>query len=244
MLVTCGLRNAGPACEVEGEHFGLHGRYTSIAAQNISIQEYWKEDVFYTEISGLVREANTFGENLALYRTISVNNRENKIYLKDRLVNEGFKTEGIMLLYHLNWGYPLLSENTKLVLDAAKSELRDEMPGEEGNWNHFTPPVPNFEEIVYFHDLKEDTEGKTGYQLENPEINTRVKVSWHKKDLPFLTEWKMTGEGEYVLGLEPGNCQPIGRKQAIENKSLEMLDRLNEKEVSIEIDVENIKAKE
>ena len=36
-------------------------------------------------------------------------------------------------------------------------------------------------------------------------------VKFKKDTLPFLSEWKMIGEGEYVLGIEPGNCLPEGR---------------------------------
>ena len=32
-----------------------------------------------------------------------------------------------------------------------------------------------------------------------------------KETLPYLSQWKMIGEGEYVLGIEPGNCLPEGR---------------------------------
>jgi len=42
-------------------------------------------------------------------------------------------------------------------------------------------------------------------------------------ELKCFTEWKMMGEYDYVLGLEPGNCLPDGRKAMREQGILEFL---------------------
>ena len=38
-----------------------------------------------------------------------------------------------------------------------------------------------------------------------------VVLRYDKRALPCFTQWKMMGEHDYVLGLEPGNCTPDGR---------------------------------
>ncbi|MDO5479533.1 MAG: DUF4432 family protein, partial [Clostridia bacterium] len=43
------------------------------------------------------------------------------------------------------------------------------------------------------------------------------------KGLDYFTEWKMMGETEYVLGLEPGNCTPDGRSVLRERGELKFL---------------------
>ena len=35
-----------------------------------------------------------------------------------------------------------------------------------------------------------------------------MSVKYSKETLPYLVQWKQMGQGEYVLGLEPGNCVP------------------------------------
>ena len=47
--------------------------------------------------------------------------------------------------------------------------------------------------------------------LRNPDINTELKMTFDVDALDCFTEWKMMGENEYVLGLEPANCYPDGR---------------------------------
>ena len=51
--------------------------------------------------------------------------------------------------------------------------------------------------------------GKCG--IYNPDIQKGMIMSFEKTTLDYFTEWKMMGEYEYVLGLEPGNCSPDGR---------------------------------
>ena len=36
-------------------------------------------------------------------------------------------------------------------------------------------------------------------------------IFFDAKELPYFTQWKMMGERDYVMGLEPGNCHPDGR---------------------------------
>jgi hypothetical protein len=51
-----------------------------------------------------------------------------------------------------------------------------------------------------------------------------VYLRYSKKELPFYTEWKMVGEGTYVVGMEPGNCIPEGRKSARKRGALTVLE--------------------
>ena len=236
LLVTCGLRNVGPPIEDDGESFGLHGRISNIPARNVSIDEYWKEEIFYQKISGEIRESNVFGENLVIYRTIQVNSDDAKICIKDKIVNEGFTSQQLMLLYHINWGFPLFSEKTEIEMDVLKTRLRGKDSSKDLKWNSFSPPVRGFEEEVYFHDLNPDEENKISYQLKNPDAGLGVKVLWDKSALPYLTEWKMTGESEYVLGMEPGNTLPLGRKAIRDEGKAEFLEPFGEKEVEIEVE--------
>ena len=124
MLVTCGLRNVGPPVIDNGEEHGLHGRISGIPARNIAVKEYWKDEIFFQEISAEIRETNVFGENLVIYRTIQVDSESPEIRLTDRIVNEGFEPQQLMVLYHLNWGFPLLGSKSKLEINPLSTTLR------------------------------------------------------------------------------------------------------------------------
>jgi hypothetical protein len=62
-------------------------------------------------------------------------------------------------------------------------------------------------------------------------------VKYDKESLPFFTEWKMMGEGVYVVGLEPGNCHVQGRAKEREMGTLEILEPGEEKMVELEMGV-------
>lgn len=50
-----------------------------------------------------------------------------------------------------------------------------------------------------------------------------------------MTEWKMMTESEYVIGIEPGNCHPIGRMGHKKDGSLEYLQPFETREIDLEI---------
>ena len=87
MLTTCGLRNAGPPEEDEGENFGLHGRISGTPARHVNTSERWENCELYIEVSGVLSETNVFGENLQLRRSYSVSSAHNTIEMHDRITN-------------------------------------------------------------------------------------------------------------------------------------------------------------
>jgi len=46
-----------------------------------------------------------------------------------------------------------------------------------------------------------------------------MKLEYRRAELPYLIQWRQFGCGEYVLGLEPGNCFPEGQS-AMEHKGM------------------------
>ena len=131
-----------------------------------------------------------------------------------------------MILYHCNMGYPLLSEKAILKIPSIKVTPRNERAAEGiDSWDKMLKPTACFEEQCYYH--KFEKEGKA--VLFNPEIGQGVEISFDADNLKYFTEWKMMGEHEYVLGLEPGNCLPDGRDVMRQKGILEFLDAGEEK---------------
>ena len=114
-MTTCGLRNVGSFCEENGEMFSLHGRISNTPAEEVCSTTQWIGDVPVLTISGKMREARLFGENLIIGRTITCKYGENKITIRNTVENCGFKREALMLLFHFNLGYPLLDADAILV---------------------------------------------------------------------------------------------------------------------------------
>lgn len=63
----------------------------------------------------------------------------------------------------------------------------------------------------------------------NDGIKKGVKIIYDTDELNYFTQWKMMGEREYVLGLEPGNCLPDGRDVMRKKGILETIEPGQEK---------------
>ena len=67
-------------------------------------------------------------------------------------------------------------------------------------------------------------------------------ITFDSRKLNYFTEWKMMGVRDYVLGLEPGNCHPDGRKKMREDGTLKIL--APEEEVTYGFAVHMIKGRD
>ena len=83
--------------------------------------------------------------------------------------------------------------------------------------------------MCFFHTL----EGKPEFYIFNKDIGKGLKICYDTKELGYFTQWKMMGEYDYALGLEPGNCEPSGRADMRERGVLEFLEPGEEKKQSI-----------
>jgi hypothetical protein len=62
-------------------------------------------------------------------------------------------------------------------------------------------------------------------------------VKYLKSQLPRFIEWKMNGEGTYVVGMEPANCLVEGRDKERESGTLQFLQPFEKREYELEIGV-------
>ena len=239
LLSTCGLTYMGAPCVDNGEELGLHGRIGNIPAQNTYAVTEWEGDELVIRVGGQVRESCIFGENIVLTREIKSYMGSNIISIHDSIHNEGFSPAPLMLLYHFNFGYPLLREDSKLDIPGKEVRPRDDR-AKEGidEWMNFNKPVPGFTEQVYYHNPNADENGFVKAGLLNPVLGIGMYMKYNKNALPYLVEWKQIGEGDYVVGVEPGTWLPEGRAKARELNQLKMIapDETYETHVEIEID--------
>ncbi|MHB1274693.1 MAG: aldose 1-epimerase family protein [Candidatus Humimicrobiaceae bacterium] len=218
LLTTCGLSNVGAPCTDSGEEFGLHGRITTLPAELISIENQWEDDDFIIEVCGKIRQSRVFGEKLEITRKISCSFTKPEFLIEDLIENLGFEKTPLMLLYHINIGYPLLDKDSRLI-EPQSEVLPKDAEAKKGlnDFDKFNTPVHGFKEQVFIHDIKADSNGKSSIALINESFNNGnglgLSLSFNKDNLNYLIEWKQMGEGEYVCGLEPSNCGVLGRAE-------------------------------
>lgn len=245
LLATCGITNSGAPSTDGGTAYGLHGRIGNAAAEDVSISQKWVGDEYVIAVSGTMREAFVMGENITLTRTISSRLGSTKIAIEDLIENRGFRAEPLMMLYHFNFGFPLLSETARVIVPALSTAARDPQSATDNGvaeCREFPRPTPGYREKVFFHNVAADADGHTFVALANRDVGGRplgIVLRYDRKELPTLTEWKMAGSGCYVCGLEPGTVNPIGRAAAQQSGQMPTIEAQQVYHVGIELEVLN-----
>lgn len=214
MLTTCGLQHFGnPMVTADGEELGLHGRIANTPAENVKYERGVCGETPTLTLEGTMREARIFGENLTLHRKLEFAYETDSIVLTDTVTNHGFGDRQFVYALHLNYGYPLLEEGTKLIFDSEETKPREENAAKYlDTWRNVEAPGYPYPERCYFHKLKKDANGMTQYTIFNEKRGIGVNIQYDGNDLPFFCQWKMLGKGEYVMGLEPMNVFLDGPK--------------------------------
>ena len=215
-LTTCGLQAVGTPGVDEGEELPLHGSIGQLPCE----QTYWTEEEGKLIVHGVVKDETIFGRKLRLTRKIIVSLEDNSFEINDLIENTGDRVEPLEVLYHMNMGYPLLSEQSELIIPSDRVIPRNAHAA-EGLQQHlqFPTPTPGYEEQCYFHEF--DHKGLA--KIYNHGIGLGLAISFDPKNLNSFCQWKMPGAHDYVLGLEPGNCTPDGRVAMREQGRLQML---------------------
>jgi hypothetical protein len=239
LLTTCGLTYLGSPCEDNGEQLGLHGRISTIPARQFSDLSGWEGNNYNYRLKGIIEEGSIFGNKLRLEREISSVCGQNIIRIRDVVTNFGNSPSPYTILYHMNFGYPLLTEDAELQIDPAETTPRDAdaVPG-MNEFRKFIKPQSEYKEQVFFHTMKGNKDGDATIILNNRKEGISVKIRFNIKQLPYVNQWKMMGDGEYVLGIEPSNVLCKSRNILREENSLPILmpgeSKINNLEVAIQ----------
>lgn len=243
LLALGGLSWFGAAGEDEGRPLGLHGRASYLPATNVGYGLEWEGDEAEMWLGGTLREAALFDAKLRLERRLSARLGENTLTLVDRITNDGWEPTPYMLLYHCNFGFPLLSPESELLL-ASEAQPRDaDAAAGLGEWRRFEPPTPGSREQVFYHTPRADGDGMARVALVNrgygggAGAGLGVWLRWHTAELPCLVQWKMMGQGDYVCGLEPATNWVGGRAEERAAGRLRTLAPGESRTVTLEIGV-------
>ncbi|NIR51463.1 aldose 1-epimerase family protein [candidate division KSB1 bacterium] len=223
-LITCGLTNVGVSGKDELGSYEMHGRASNLPATLISYGGRWQDDEYELWLEASIRETSFFGFDIQLTRRFSARLGESYLKIVDKIENLSERESPFMLLYHCNFGFPLVSADSRLVLSQSSVQPRDDN-AKKAIENHLVMEVPQrgFAEQVFFHDLNTDGQGYATAAVVNEDLDLAGFVSFQKHELPNFIEWKQMGSKEYVLGLEPANCLVMGREQERQRGTLQML---------------------
>lgn len=235
LLTTCGPTHLGPPCEDDGEILGQHGRWTSLPAKKVCDLSDYEKGIL--KITGQLHDCTPFGHKIAIKRSISSEFHKASVVIEDEITNIGSKECPFNLLYHINFGYPLLSENAVVHVPSKECVGYDEYTNERMDEKD-TIKAPSGEHLEknYMHTFGGETET---VWIHNPELEggLAVSITFSSKDLPYLTQWVLEDVVDYVLALEPANVPCESRDYLRKNNLLPFLQPGETKKFRVEINV-------
>jgi hypothetical protein len=175
-------------------------------------------------LRGTIYQSSIFGEQLRLDRSITQTLGEARIWVTDTITNMGDSPVPLMLLYHINLGFPLVQAGTRLYTQHENVYPRDVVAKTGyGTWSHYEAATARYPEQVFFHQMRGHAH-TASLLLTNESEDFGLYISWQPTTMPYFTQWKNTRQGTYVCGLEPGNCIPEGLNAARKHERLVMLE--------------------
>ena len=239
LLVRCGLENNGaPEFDENGKLvYPLHGRIANLPAHKTEVTI--DGDTGEISLSGEVDEMRLFFNKLRLRTTYTTKPGQAGVTVIDTVSNVSAEPNELQLLYHINFGVPLLDAGSKLVAPVAKVAPRDALAAESiGSWNTYEAETPGSSELCYFFELVGDAADRTRVLLHNAAGNQGVSLSFDKNQLPYFTQWKsrQAAADGYVTGLEPATNYPNARSFEKEQGRVEVLEPGESRQFEITIE--------
>lgn len=236
LLTTCGFSNFSAPSADGNEYYGLHDRASYLPATQVRTFEEWNGDNYELIVEGTLRQTRVFGENLTLTRRISTTLGAESLHVEDRLKNEGFESVPAVILYHCNFGFPVVSEDSEIRMPSTLAEPTCEF-GEQtlASWSRFGAPQAGIAERCYFHTMQPDSSGIVRAEIWNEKLGFGAFMRYRFDQLPYFTQWKMMGAGTYVNGLEPSNAPLEPRDRLREKNQLPFLEPGKTKVFEIEL---------
>lgn len=208
MLARCGLDSFGPPYEENGRTHTLHGRISNLPAHFVAVHD----DDGQITIEGHVHETRMFQTSLRMVTKVSTAPGSYRLTVRDEFTNLRDVPSDLQVLYHWNFGEPLLEDGARFAAPITMLTPRDRAATEGlSHYDVYGPPVPGSAEQVYYMHLAGDRQtGQTVVLLKNREGQSGVALRFSVSALPAFALWKAQGgrNDGYVTGLEPATGFP------------------------------------
>lgn len=221
-MVRCGLEWAGhPGTDTFINNVGaeaemeltLHGKIANIPASEV-IVSVDREPPHRIRIRGRVEERMFYGPKLELWTEFSTEPGSSAFRLEDRLTNRGGHEQEFQVIYHANYGMPLLEEGARFHGAIRRvAPLNEHAAQGMEHFEEYGAPQKGYIEKVYCLWPLGDEKGWTSLVLRNRAGDKGVAMSFPVTQLPYVTLWKNLADPRegYVTGLEPGTGFPYNR---------------------------------
>lgn len=211
-ICRCGaVSNGAPDFNEQGQLvYSLHGHLANLPAHRVELAVDGDE----IAVRGVVDECRFHFQKLRLSTTIKTWVGQSRLEIHDEVTNLSASQTEMQMLYHCNFGAPLLGAGAEVLLPAETVVPRTDWAAAGlGHWSTFAEPTAGMAEQVYFFRLFADAADRTQALLKSANGQRGVSLSWNVKQLGCFTLWKNENslQDGYVTGLEPGTNFPNPR---------------------------------
>jgi galactose mutarotase-like enzyme len=226
-FVRCGLQYTGaPGLDKQVTNTGsvvensltLHGKIDYIPASRAEVEI---DDDGTISVHGVVHENEMFGSKMRLNSVFTVKPDALYFEVSDTVTNDSGHDQEMMVIYHPNFGPPLLGEGSEVYVAANRVSPRDDRAADTEIEDIFVydEPTAGYVEQVYYIQPKADRTGNAPVLLQNKSGKQGMVMTFKPSQLKGLSLWKNTTalEDGYVSGIEPGTSYPNNR--SIERKN-------------------------
>ena len=222
-LVRCGLEFAGhPGLDKFKDNTGteatrkltLHGNIGNIPASEVEVVVD-PVPPHRIRVRGRVDERSFYGAQLEMWTEVSTLPGSSTFRVDDVVTNHGAEKQEFELIYHCNYGPPLLEKGAQLRIPVRRLTPMNATAAEAiDSYATIAPPTPGMAEQVFLIEPLPDTKDKVTVLLENATGNRGTTIRFSVNQLPYLTIWKneASKRAGYVTGIEPGTCFPFNRR--------------------------------
>ena len=221
-MVRCGLEFfGGPGVDEFVDYQGnkstmnltLHGLIGNQPASEVEIL-IEEEAPYRIRIRGRVDEACLHGPKLEIWTEISIVPGSAEFQIADTITNRSATEQEFGILYHGNYGPPILEKGSKFIAPAKQvTPINDHAATDVNRYDVYRAPTPDFAEQAYCLEMWADENNRTKLMLQNATHDKAIAFAYSIKELPYVTQWKnpVALEDGYVTGLEPGTGFPRNR---------------------------------
>ena len=205
------VNNVGEQAEM---NLTLHGKVENIPASEVEVIVE-REPRPRIRVRGRVDERAFYGPKLELWTEVSTEPGSSALRIEDMLTNRSAFESEFQILYHVNYGPPLLGAGAHFSAPLSRvTPFNAHAATDVAAYADYAGPVRGFIEQVYDLHPFADAGGRSMLMLSNAGRDRAVSMEFSVAELPYVTLWKnLTALDEgYVTGLEPGTGFPYPRR--------------------------------
>jgi len=228
-MVRCGLEFFGaPGTDEFIDNTGakatmdltLHGKICNTPASVVEVTVQ-REAPYRIAVRGRVEEAALHGPKLEMWTQISTTPGAAAFQISDTVTNRSAVEQEFGILYHSNYGPPLMEEGAKFFAPVRQvTPMNEHAAKDVSSYDVYRAAQPGFAEQVYCLVLWADANDRTQVVLRNAAGSKAVSMAFSVKELPFFTLWKNPAENNCRLSIADCRLEIENRKSQIGNRRL------------------------